>query len=42
MAFPVVTDNKGLINIAKADGYIILNEETATIEEGAAVSVNLF
>ena len=41
-AFPVVTDNKGLINIAKADGYIILDDETATIEEGAAVSVNLF
>jgi molybdenum cofactor synthesis domain-containing protein len=41
-AFPVVTDNKGLINIAKADGYIILDDETATIEEDAAVSVNLF
>jgi len=41
-AFPVVNDNKGLVNFAKADGYILLNDETATIEEGAAVSVNLF
>jgi len=41
-AFPVVNDNKGLVNFAKDDGYILLNDETATIEEGAAVSVNLF
>ncbi|MDD4924612.1 MAG: molybdopterin molybdotransferase MoeA [Dehalococcoidales bacterium] len=41
-AFPVVNDNKGLINIAKADGYIILNEEIATIEAGSEVSVTLF
>jgi molybdopterin biosynthesis enzyme len=41
-AFPVINDNKGLIDIARADGYIILDEETATLEEGTAVSVNLF
>jgi len=41
-AFPIENDNKGLANIAKADGYILLNDETAVIEEGTAVSVNLF
>ncbi len=41
-AFPAINDNKGLIDIARADGYIILNEEIATIEAGAAVSVTLF
>jgi molybdenum cofactor synthesis domain-containing protein len=41
-AFPVINDNKGLVDIAKADGYTILNDETATIEEGTAVFVNLF
>jgi molybdopterin molybdotransferase len=41
-AFPVVNDNKGLIDIARADGYIILDEETVALEEGTAVSVNLF
>jgi molybdopterin biosynthesis enzyme len=41
-AFPLASDNKGLVNIAKADGYVILDDETASIEEGAAVYVNLF
>jgi molybdopterin biosynthesis enzyme len=41
-AFPVINDNKGLINIAKADGYIILDDETSTIDEGVEISVNLF
>jgi molybdopterin biosynthesis enzyme len=41
-AFPVINDNKGLIDIARADGYIILDEETAALEEGTAISVNLF
>ena len=41
-AFPLTSDNKGLLNIAKADGYVILDDESATIEEGAAVCVNLF
>jgi molybdenum cofactor synthesis domain-containing protein len=41
-AIPVISENKGIVNLAKADGYIILDEETATIEEGCAVSVNLF
>ena len=41
-AFPVINDTKGLIGIARADGYIVLDEETAAIEEGTAVSVNLF
>jgi molybdopterin biosynthesis enzyme len=41
-AIPVISENKGIVNLAKADGYIILDEETATIEEGCAVFVNLF
>ncbi|HAS04834.1 MAG TPA: hypothetical protein DCR71_03625 [Dehalococcoidia bacterium] len=41
-AFPLASDNKGLVNIAKADGYVILDDGTATIVEGAAVYVNLF
>jgi molybdenum cofactor synthesis domain-containing protein len=41
-AFPVINDNKGLINIAKADGYIILDDETSTIDEGTEISVSLF
>jgi len=40
-AVPIVNESKGIINFAKADGYIILEEGTP-LEEGTEVSVNLF
>ncbi|MFA5629231.1 MAG: gephyrin-like molybdotransferase Glp [Dehalococcoidales bacterium] len=41
-AFPVELTNKGLVDIAGADGYIVLDSETATLQKDATVSVNLF
>jgi molybdopterin molybdotransferase len=41
-AMPVIYGRKGITGIAKADGYVLLNEEATVLEEGMTVAVNLF